>query len=85
MGQIYEIHKYRGESFLYIVARTNKHQEDYVKSDVEKMNEMLSPQIKSEGIRYMFALGTVDGMSKKTGDRTKKKDKQCILESPAAN
>jgi hypothetical protein len=85
MGQIYEIHKYRGESFLYVVARTNKHQEDYVKSDVERMNEMLSPQIRSEGIRYMFALGTVDGMSKKTGDRTKKKDKQCIFESPAAN
>jgi hypothetical protein len=86
MVQIYEIHKYRGESFLYVVARTNKHHEDYVKSDVERMNEMLSPQIKSEGIRYMFALGTVDGMSKKTGDRTRKKDnKQCILESPAAN
>ena len=85
MGQIYEIHKYRGESFLYVVARTNKHQEDYVKSDVEKMNEMLSPQIKSEGIRYMFALGTVDSMSKKTGDRARKKDKQSILECPAAN
>ena len=85
MGQVYEIHKYMGESFLYVVARTNKHQEDNVKNDVEKMNGMLSPQMKSEGIRYKFALGTIDGMSKKTGDRTRKKDKQCILDGGAVN
>ena len=42
MGQAYEIHKYRGESFLYVVARTNKHAEDYVKGDVDRMNGMLS-------------------------------------------
>lgn len=86
MGQVYEIHKYRGESFLYVVARTNKHGDDHVRSDVEKMNGMLSPQMKSEGIRYVFALGTLEGMSKKTGDRTKKeKDKQSVLDSAAVS
>jgi hypothetical protein len=83
MGQINEIHKYRGESFLYVVARTNKHSEDQVKSDVEKMNGMLSPQMKSEGIRYVFAFGTLEGMSKKTGERTRKKDNHNVLDSAA--
>lgn len=70
---------------MYIVARTNKHPEDYVKSDVEKMNDMLSPEMKSEGVRYVFALGTVDSMNKKIGDKTRKKDKQAgILDDGAA-
>ena len=84
MGQVYEIHKYRSESFLYVVARTNKHSEDYVRSDVEKMNDMLSPGMRAEGIRYVFALVTVDSMSKKAGDRGKKKEKQGVLEEGAA-
>ena len=84
MGQVYEIHKYRSESFLYVVARTNKHSEDYVRSDVEKMNDMLSPGMRAEGIRYVFALGTVDSMSKKAGDRSRKKEKQGVLEEGAA-
>jgi hypothetical protein len=75
MGQVYEIHKYRGADFMYVVARTNKHSEDYVKADVDKMNDMLTPEMKAEGIRYVFALGTVDSMAKKTGER-KKKEKQ---------
>jgi hypothetical protein len=75
MGQVFEIHKYKGESFMYVVARTNKHEESYVRSDVDKMNSMLSPEMKAEGIRYVFALGTVESMNKKTGDRTRKKDK----------
>lgn len=83
MAQVYEIHKYRGESFLYVVARTNKHAEDYVKGDVDKMNGMLTPEMKSEGIRYVFALGTVDSMAKKAGDRAKKKDKS-VLDTGAA-
>lgn len=83
MGQVYEIHKYRGESFLYVVARTNKHAEDYVRSDVEKMNNMLTPEMKSEGIRYLFALGTVDSMAKKAGERTRKKN--ALDESAAAS
>ena len=78
--QVFEIHKYRGESFLYVVARTNKHAEDFVKRDVDRMNGMLTPEMKSEGVRYVFALGTVESMSKKTGDRTRKKDKQGVLE-----
>jgi hypothetical protein len=81
LGQVYEIHKYRVDAFMYVVARTNKHSENYVKSDVEKMNSMLSPEMKAEGIRYMFALGTVESMNKKTGDRTRKKDKDNMLVS----
>ncbi|HEV8405182.1 MAG TPA: hypothetical protein VGQ13_04660 [Nitrososphaera sp.] len=84
MGQVYEIHKYRSESFLYVVARTNKHAEDYVRSDVEKMNDILSPGMRAEGIRYVFALGTVDSMSKKAGDRLRKKEKQSVLDEGAA-
>jgi hypothetical protein len=78
--QVFEIHKYRGESFLYVVARTNKHAEDFVRRDVDRMNGMLTPEMKSEGVRYVFALGTVESLSKKTGDRTRKKDKQGVLE-----
>ncbi len=84
MGQVYEIHKYRGESFLYVVARTNKHSENYVRGDVEKMNAMLTPEMRSEGVRYVFALGTVDSMGKKTGDRTRKKDKSILDPEGAA-
>jgi hypothetical protein len=84
MGQLYEIHKYRGELFLYIVARTNKHSEDYVRGDVDKMNGMLSPGMKEEGVRYVFALGTVESMAKKAGDRTRKKGKQGVLDEGAA-
>lgn len=73
---------------MYIVARTNKHSEDIVRQDVERMNAMLSPEMKSDGIRYVFALGTVESMNKRTGDRTRKKEKQEVLEedaSPANN
>jgi hypothetical protein len=83
MGRVYEIHKYKGESFLYVVARTNKHAEDNVKGDVDKMNGMLTPEMKSEGIRYVFTFGTVDSMAKKAGDRAKKKDKS-VLDTGAA-
>ena len=86
MSRIYEIHKYRGDLFLYVVARTNKHSEDYVKADVDKMNAMLSPEMKADGIRYLFALGTVDSMAKKTGERTgRKKDKPADPDSPLAS
>ena len=84
MGQVFEIHKYRGESFMYVVARTNKHAEDYVKNDVDKMNNMLTPEMRSEGIRYVFALGTVESMTKKAGDRTRKKEKGLLGEVPAS-
>lgn len=58
---------------MYVVARTNKHTEEYVRDDVDKMNGMLTPQMKEEGIRYAFALGTIESMNKKTGDRSRKK------------
>lgn len=74
--QVYEIHKYKGESFMYIVARTNKHSEEYVKGDVDRMNSMLTPEMKSDGIRYAFALGTIESMNKRTGERSRKKDRQ---------
>jgi hypothetical protein len=82
MGQIFEIHKYKGDAFMYVVARTNKHSEDYVKNDIEKMNNMLSPEMKAEGIHYVFALGTVDSVIKKTGERSARKlrGKQNIVE-----
>jgi hypothetical protein len=73
--QVFEIHKYRGDAFMYIVARTNKHSEEYVRDDVEKMNNMLTPEMRGEGIRYVFALGTIESITKRTGDRTRKKDK----------
>ncbi len=61
---------------MYIVARTNKHSEEYVRGDVDRMNSMLTPEMRSDGIRYAFALGTIESMNKKTGDRSRKKDKQ---------
>jgi hypothetical protein len=76
LSKIFEIHRYRGEEFQYVVARTNKHSEDYVKADVEKMNALLSPEMRTEGIRYIFALGTVEGMNRKTGERAKRKEKE---------
>jgi hypothetical protein len=76
LSRIFEIHKYCGDEFKYVVARTNKHPEDYVRADVEKMNSFLSPEMKAEGIRYVFALGTVDSINKKTGEREKKKQQQ---------
>lgn len=85
MGQVFEIHKYKGDTFMYIVARTNKHSEGYVKGDVEKMNNMLSPEMKAEGTRYILALGTVESMTRKTGERLarKAKGKQDVI-VPAA-
>ena len=61
---------------MYVVARTNRHTADYVRGDVDKMNNMLTPEMKAEGVRYAFALGTIESMNKKTGERAKKRDKQ---------
>lgn len=83
MSRIYEIHRFKGDEFQYVVARTNKHSEDYVRADVEKMNALLTPEMKSEGIRYVFALGTVDSMNKKTGEKKKKQAEQVQLAPPA--
>jgi hypothetical protein len=83
LSRIYEIHRFKGDEFQYVVARTNKHSEDYVRADVEKMNALLTPEIKAEGIRYVFALGTVDSMNKKTGEKKKKQTEQVQLAPPA--
>lgn len=80
--QVFEIHRYRRDELQYVVARTNKHSESYVRNDVEKMNALLSPEMKADGIRYVFALGTVDGMAKKAGEKKKKAAEKVEL-SPA--
>jgi hypothetical protein len=68
-NNVYEIHRYQHDNFQYVVARTNKYTEEQVKKDVEKMNEMLSEDAKSQGIRYVFAIGSMSDMIKQ---RTKK-------------
>ena len=46
---MYEIHRYQHDNFEYVVARTNKYTEEQVKKDIEKMNEMLNEEAKSQG------------------------------------
>ena len=58
-NNVYEIHRYQHDNIQYVVARTNKYTEEQVKKDVEKMNEMLSEEAKSQGIRYVFATGSI--------------------------
>ena len=75
MKDVFEIHKYQNGEFQYVVARTNKHTEEKVRSDIEKMNNMLSEEFKSQGISYSFAIGTMadymKNLSKRQKDRTK--------------
>jgi hypothetical protein len=68
-NNVYEIHRYQHDNFEYVVARTNKYTEEQVKNDVEAMNEMLSEVAKSQGIRYVFAMGSTPDTIKQ---RTKK-------------
>ena len=68
-NNVYEIHRYQHDNFEYVVARTNKHREEQVKNDVETMNKMLSKEAKSQGIRYVFAVGSMPDTIKQ---RTKK-------------
>ena len=68
-NNVYEIHRYQHDNFQYVVARTNKYTEEQVRKDIEKMNEMLSDESKSQGIRYVFAIGSMLDMIKQ---RTKK-------------
>ena len=68
-NNVYEIHRYHHDNFQYVVARTNKYTEEQIKKDIEKMNEMLSEEAKSQGIRYVFAIGSMSDMIKQ---RTKK-------------
>jgi hypothetical protein len=55
---VYEIHRYLANSFQYVVARTNKYSEEKIKADVQRMNEMLSDEMRLQGIRYVFAIGS---------------------------
>jgi hypothetical protein len=58
MLNVYEIHRYAGDDFQYVVARTNKYAEEKIRKDVERMNAMLSDELKAQGIRYVFAVGS---------------------------
>ena len=69
---VYEIHRYQHDNFQYIVARTNKYTEEQVRKDIEKMNEMLSEEAKSQGIRYVFAIGSMSDMIKHSTKKTQR-------------
>ena len=58
-NNVYEIHRYQHDNFEHVVARTNKYTEEQVKKDIETMNQMLSEEAKSQGIRYVFAVGSM--------------------------
>jgi uncharacterized protein with NAD-binding domain and iron-sulfur cluster len=58
MANLYEIHRYQHDTFQYIVAATNKYTEECVRQDVEYFNAILSNEMKSQGIRYVFATGS---------------------------
>ncbi|HET7148271.1 MAG TPA: hypothetical protein VFI73_07210 [Candidatus Nitrosopolaris sp.] len=72
MTQLYEIHCYHEDVFQYVVARTNKFSEEKVKRDVEQMNKMLSSELKSKGIKYIFA-GVPDGNGQLGSNYSRKK------------
>ena len=83
MVNVYEIHRYAGDDFQYVVARTSKHAEEKVRKDVERMNAMLSDELKAQGIRYVFAIAssTTDIIKHQVNKQEKKKLVQC-LEKP---
>ncbi|MFL6319575.1 MAG: hypothetical protein ACJ72U_01295 [Nitrososphaeraceae archaeon] len=68
-SNVYEIHRYQHDNFQCVVARTNKYNEEQIRKDIEKMNAMLSEEAKSQGIRYVFAIGSMSDMIRQ---RTKK-------------
>jgi hypothetical protein len=63
--KVYEIHRYHNDTFQYVVARTIKYPENKIRDDVLKMNAMLSDELKEQGIRYIFALGSISDLVKK--------------------
>lgn len=71
--EVFEIHKYQNGELKYVVARTNKHTEEKVRNDAEKMNAMLSDEFRSQGINYVFALGTMADYMKNVGKRQKER------------
>ena len=75
MANVYEIHRYAGDDFQYVVARTNKYAEEKIRKDVERMNAMLSDELKAQGIRYVFAIGssTTDIINTKQASKRERK------------
>jgi hypothetical protein len=68
MADSYEIHRYQNDSFQYIVATTNKHAEEHVRQDVDHFNAILSNEMKSQGIKYVFAIGSTHKKNNKNED-----------------
>ena len=75
LGNVFEIHKYQSDQFQYVVARTNKHSETKVRDDVERMNSMLSDEFKSQGIKYIFSVGTMADFMKSVSKRQKERSR----------
>jgi hypothetical protein len=75
MLNVYEIHRYAGDDFQYVVARTNKYAEEKIRKDVERMNAMLSDELKAQGIRYVFAIAasTTDIINTKQASKRERK------------
>lgn len=80
MLNVYEIHRYAGDDFQYVVARTNKYAEEKIRKDVERMNAMLSDELKAQGIRYVFAIAssTTDIIKHQANKQERKKLVQCL-------
>jgi hypothetical protein len=74
-NNVYEIHRYQHDNFEYVVARTNKYTEEQVKNDVERMNEMLNDEARSQGIRYVFAVGSTSDTISSAQRRFRKEEK----------
>lgn len=62
--EFYEIHRYDNNVFQYVVTRTNKYSERKVKEDVNKMNQMLTDAVKSQGTRYEFVMAAISDETK---------------------
>jgi uncharacterized protein YggE len=66
MIKVYEIHRYLNDQFEYVVARTHKYTEEKVHQDVERMNKMLSAELRKSGVRYVLAIEDMSTSNKKT-------------------
>jgi hypothetical protein len=76
---VYEIQRYAHDNFQYVVARTNKNTEEQVRKDVEKMNAMLSNEMKAQGIKYVFAIGSMSDMIKQRAKKSKKEEQASMI------
>ena len=66
MIKVYESHRYLNDQFQYVVARTHKHTEEKVFQDVKRMNEILSAELRENGVRYVLAIEDMSASNKKT-------------------